>query len=228
MTEFLLIRHAVNDWVNTGRLAGWTPGVHLNQDGKSQAAALGERLANVPLAALYSSPLERTMETAEAIAAHHPDLAIQVLDALGEVRYGEWQGAKLSVLRRQKLWEIVQVYPSRAHFPGGEAIRQAQLRAVDALEALVLRHPNDRIAVVSHSDMIKLIVAHYVGAHIDFFQRIDISPASVTIIRLGHDRPYIIRVNDTCHLPIPRPPAPVKTKTGLGHGLRRFLRLKDR
>jgi len=201
MTEILLVRHATNDWVNTGRLAGWTPGVHLNLDGQQQAQAIGERLASIPVAALYSSPLERTVETAEAIGSHHPELTIQTLEALGEIRYGDWQGAKLNKLRREALWQTVQVYPSRVQFPGGESIRQAQARAVDALESLVLKHPNQRIVVVSHSDVIKLIVAHYIGAHIDFYQRIEISPASLTILRLGSDRPYIICVNDTSHLP---------------------------
>jgi probable phosphoglycerate mutase len=200
MTEFLLIRHAVNDWVKTGRLAGWTPGVHLNEEGLAQAAALGERLAQTTLAALYASPLERTVETAEAIAKHHPNLAIQRLEAVGEVRYGEWQGEKLSKLRHEALWQTVQIYPSRAHFPGGEAIRQAQARAVDALETLVARHPNQRIAVVSHSDMIKLIIAHYLGMHVDFYQRLEISPASLSILWLGTDRPTVVRVNDTTHL----------------------------
>lgn len=213
MTEFFLIRHAINDWVKTGRLAGWTPGVHLNSDGKRQAQALGEHLADVSLAAIYSSPLERTMETAEAIAAHHTDLTVQELSGVGEVRYGEWQGAKLSKLRRQKLWQTVQVYPSRAHFPGGEAIRQAQARAVDALEQLVHRHPDKRVVIVSHSDVIKLIVAHYLGAHLDLFQRIEISPASLTIIRLGANRPYIVRVNDTSYLPLIRSNASQPTGT---------------
>lgn len=202
MTEFLLIRHAINDWVSTGRLAGWTPGIHLNQEGKLQAEALGQRLANVSLAAIYASPLERTMETAEAVAAFHSELTVQPLEGVGEVRFGNWQGAKLSKLRRESLWETVQIYPSRAQFPGGEAIRQAQARAVDALEDLILRHPHQRIAIVSHSDVIKLIVAHYIGAHVDFFQRIDISPASITIIHLSQGRPFIARVNDTCHLPL--------------------------
>jgi probable phosphomutase (TIGR03848 family) len=208
MTEFLLIRHAINDWVKTGRLAGWTPGVHLNEDGKTQAAALAERLAKVNLDAIYTSPLERTVETAQAIAAHHPKLTVQPLDAVGEMHYGTWQGEKLSQLRRDKLWEIVQVYPSRAQFPGGEAIRQAQARAVDALETLAARHKDQRVAVVSHSDIIKLMVAHYMGAHVDFYQRLEISPASLTIIHLATGRPYIVRVNDTSFLPPPRYPSP--------------------
>jgi probable phosphomutase (TIGR03848 family) len=200
MAEFLLVRHAVNDWVKTGRLAGWSPGIHLNQDGRAQAAALGERLAKGPLGAIYSSPLERTLETAAAIADHHPDLTVQSVDDLGEVRFGEWQGKKLGKLRHEKLWQTVQVYPSRAHFPGGETFRQAQMRAVNVLESLVGRHPNQRVAVVSHSDIIKLVVAHYLGMHLDFFQRIEISPASITVIWLGRDRPTVTRVNDTSHL----------------------------
>jgi probable phosphoglycerate mutase len=207
-TEFLLIRHAVNDWVHTGKLAGWTPGVHLNQDGKEQASALGERLAKTTMAAIYASPLERTMETAAAIVAHHPELNVQPLEGVGEVRFGSWQGAKLSKLQHEKLWQIVQIYPSRARFPGGETIRQAQLRAVDAIEDLALQYPNERVAVVSHSDVIKLILVHYLGAHLDAFQRLEISPASLTIIRLGTDRPYVIRMNDTSYLPQHRPSAP--------------------
>jgi probable phosphoglycerate mutase len=220
MTEFLLIRHAINDWVNTGRLAGWTPGVHLNQEGKAQAVALGERLARSQLTAIYSSPLERTMETADAIAAHYPGLTAQPLADIGEVRYGEWQGAKLSHLRRDKLWEIVQNYPSRARFPGGEAIRQAQARAVDALETLATQHPNGRVVAVSHSDVIKLIVAHYLGAHLDLFQRIAISPASITMIYLGSGRPTIGCVNDTSHLP---PPPPLARQLGPWERMRHRL-----
>ncbi|MBN1564501.1 MAG: MSMEG_4193 family putative phosphomutase [Anaerolineae bacterium] len=207
MTELLLIRHAINDWVKTGRLAGWTPGVHLNPDGQKQAQALGKHLADAQLAGIYASPLERTMETAEAVAAHYPALTVQALEGVGEVRYGDWQGAKLDKLRKDKLWGTVQNHPSRVQFPNGETIRQAQARAVDALEALVKKHPNQRIAVVSHSDVIKLIVAHYIGAHIDLFQRIEISPASTSIIWLGMDRPFIRRVNDTSYLPaLPPPP----------------------
>ncbi|WP_119073015.1 MSMEG_4193 family putative phosphomutase [Aggregatilinea lenta] len=218
MTEFLLIRHATNTFVSTGRLAGWTPGVELNEDGRVQAAALGERLAGVKLAAIYASPLERTVQTAEAVAIHHTGLTVEQLDGVGEVRYGTWQGAKLSNLRRDKLWENVQVYPSRVQFPGGETIRQAQARAVDAIEQIAQRHPDGRVAVVSHSDIIKLIVAHFLGAHIDFYQRIEISPASLTILALGSSRPYIVCVNDTSHLPRREPPPrPV-------NGRRRFLR----
>lgn len=224
MTELLLIRHAVNDWVNTGRLAGWTPGVHLNADGKAQAAALGQRLAALSLTAIYTSPLERTRETASAIAAHHPALTVQTLDGIGEIRFGDWQGAKLSNLRKEKMWHLVQSYPSRAQFPAGETFRAAQVRAVDALETLAARHPKGRVVVVSHSDVIKLIVTHYIGAPLDMFQRVQISPASITTIYLGPDRPYIGQVNDTSHNP-PTPPSHAGSPPNLWNRLRRMLGL---
>lgn len=205
MTQFLLIRHAVNDWVKTGKLAGWTPGVHLNEQGTAQAEALGKRLAGVKLHAIYSSPLERTVETAEAIAAHHPHLQIQLMDGLGEVRYGEWQDKELKRLRKRKLWENVQHYPTRVRFPEGETMRGAQARAVDTIEELYQRHPGQTVVVVSHSDVIKMIVAHYLGMHLDLFQRIDISPASISTLVLGSGMPFIHNLNDSSHNPKEEP-----------------------
>lgn len=207
MTEFFLIRHAENDWVSTGRLAGWTPGVHLNSHGRLQAQALGERLATARLAAIYSSPLERAVETAEMVAAPYPDLVVQSLDAVGEVRFGQWEGRSLSRLRREPLWNAVQGRPSRVAFPGGETFRQAQARAVDAIEQLAARYPRQRVAVVSHSDVLRLILAHYLGVHLDLFQRIEIAPASLSVIHLAAYQPTVRCINDTSHLP-PRPPQP--------------------
>ncbi len=203
MTEFLLIRHAVNDYVKTHRLAGWTPGVHLNEDGQAQAAALGQRLAASRIDAIYSSPLERCVETAQAVIDQHPKLQLQTLDDLGEVRYGDWTGGELRVLAQRKLWDVVQHYPSRVTFPNGEAMRDVQLRAVNALEALVEKHPRATVAVVSHSDVIKMIVAHYLGLHLDLFQRLEISPASLTILSMGASRPTLVQVNETAYLPKP-------------------------
>jgi len=204
MTTLLLIRHAVNDWVKTGKLAGWTPGVHLNEDGQAQAVALGQRLADRPLKAIYASPLERTMETAQAIAAHHSALDVQTLDAVGEVGYGLWQGEEVKKLVRRKMWHVIQYVPSRASFPEGESMRRVQLRAVDALEALAERHPREMVAVVSHSDIIKMMLAHYLGMHLDLFQRIVVSPASLSVLELGYGRPFVALVNDTSHYP-PKP-----------------------
>ncbi|NDJ86018.1 MAG: MSMEG_4193 family putative phosphomutase [Chloroflexi bacterium] len=200
MTTFFLIRHAVNEWVKTGKLAGWTPGVHLNEDGKAQAEALGKRLATSKLAGIYSSPLERTMETAAALAQYHPALSVQIEMGIGEVRYGEWQGKAIKKLAKKKSWMIVQHYPTRMQFPEGETMRGAQARAVDTLERLHLEHPEDTVAVVSHSDVIKMIVAHYLGMHLDMFQRVMISPASLTVLGLNDGRPYIAALNDTSHL----------------------------
>lgn len=207
MTQVLLIRHAVNDFVKTGKLAGWLPGVHLNDEGKAQAAALGQRLAEAPIKYLYSSPLERTLETAEAIQQQQPHLTIQPYDEVGEVRYGDWEGMSIAELRSRKMWQVVQEYPSRAYFPNGETMRGAQTRIVNALETLVAAHPDVMIAVVSHADLIKMAVAHYMGTHLDNFQRIEISPASITTLVLGHSRPYVATVNDIAHvLALKRPP----------------------
>lgn len=200
MTSILLVRHAVNDFVKTGKLAGWTPEVHLNDEGKAQAEALGKRLADAPIAQIYASPLERTMETAQAIQQHHPKLPIHQNEAVGEVRYGDWEGASIAALRTRKMWELVQEYPSRAYFPNGETMRGVQVRAVNEIERLAALHPREMVIVVSHADLIKMVVAHYLGMHLDNFQRIMIAPASISTLLLGHGRPYLATMNDTAHL----------------------------
>jgi len=205
MTTVLLIRHAVNDWVKTGKLAGWKPGIHLNAEGEAQARALGARLADRPLQAIYASPLERTVETAEAIAAHHSSLSVQIVADLGELKCGRWQDGQIAELASRKMWQLIQQVPSRARFPDGETLRRAQARAVDAVEMLAERHPQGLIAVVSHCDIIKLLLAHYLGMHLDMFQRIVIAPASISGVQLGFGRPMVIGMNDVSHVP-PAPP----------------------
>lgn len=200
MTDILLIRHAVNDFVKTGKLAGWTPDVHLNDEGKAQAEALGKRLADVPIKQLYSSPLERTMETAEAICKHHSNLPIQQNQEIGEVRYGDWEGQAIAALQGRKMWSVVQEYPSRAVFPNGETMRGVQVRAVNAIETLVAKHPGELVAVVSHADLIKMILAHFLGMHLDNFQRLVVSPASISSLSLTHGRPYVGTINDVAHI----------------------------
>jgi probable phosphomutase (TIGR03848 family) len=200
MTQILLVRHAVNDFVKTGKLAGWTPNVHLNDEGKAQAQALGQRLADAPLTAIYASPLERTMETAEAIQQFHTRLAITQNAQIGEVRYGDWEGKSIASLQTRKMWHLVQEYPSRAYFPNGETMRDVQLRAVNALEVIVSENPNGFVVVVSHADLIKMVLAHYLGAHLDNFQRIVVAPASISHVQLGYGRPYVGSMNDTAHL----------------------------
>jgi len=200
MTQLLLIRHAVNDFVKTGKLAGWTPGVHLNEEGLAQAEALGKRLAEAPIDSIYASPLERTMETAQAIQRYHARLTITQSHDIGEVRYGDWEGMAIAALQSRKMWHLVQEYPSRAYFPNGETMRDVQMRAVNAVERIAAAHPRQMVVIVSHADLIKMILAHYLGMHLDNFQRIVISPASINTLMLGYGRPYVVSMNDIAHV----------------------------
>jgi len=204
MTILLLIRHATNDWVKTGRLAGWTPGVHLNDEGRAQAQALGERLATVPLDAVYSSPLERAFETAQAVAAPH-DLKIQIHEGIGEVQYGEWNGRSLRELAKKPLWRSVQIHPSGTRFPGGETIGEMQARVVAALGEIRSAHAQGVVAAVAHADVVKAAVAFCVGVPLDMFQRLVISPASLTVVGFSPFGPRLLRLNDTGDLKIEHP-----------------------
>ncbi|MEJ2732119.1 MAG: MSMEG_4193 family putative phosphomutase [Anaerolineae bacterium] len=197
--NLLLIRHATNDWVGE-RLAGWTPDVHLNEEGQAQAVALARRLADVPLSAIYSSPLERTLETAQPLAQAQ-GLSVQVRDGLGETGYGDWTGRALKELKDEKLWPVVQVYPGGVRFPGGESMREVQARVVAELDAIRDSHPDQTVAVVSHSDPIKMAVAHYAGLALDLFQRLTISPASVTAFAFAHFGLRLLCLNHTDPLP---------------------------
>ncbi|MBM4413192.1 MAG: MSMEG_4193 family putative phosphomutase [Chloroflexi bacterium] len=209
MTTLLLIRHGANDWVH-GRLAGRIPGIHLNEEGRQQAQAVAQRLADIPLAAVYASPLDRTMETAEAIIAGRELSIVQVPD-VREVDYGEWQGAELKELYKHDLWPVVQHYPSGMRFPGGESLGEAQMRMVRALDGLCAQHgEHDVIAVVSHADLIKLACAYYMGMHMDLFQRLEIGTCSVTAFRFTKMGPRLTAYNDLgslAHLK-PKPPEP--------------------
>ncbi len=185
MPLFLLIRHGENDYVKKGRLAGRLPGVHLNQTGLAQAQAVAERLAGAPIKAIYSSPLERTLETAAPLAEK---LGLPVIPCPGliEVDFGEWQDQKLKGLARGKLWRVVQGAPSVMRFPGGETFADAQRRICAQLETLAAQHdPKDLLACVTHSDAIKLAVAYFIGLPIDLFQRLHVSPGSITTLALG-------------------------------------------
>ncbi len=152
---------------------------------------------------LYASPLERTQETAQAIARHHT-LEIQTRPGLIEVDYGEWMGEPVKKLAKTKAWPVIQFYPSGAGFPGGETMYMMQTRCVQEINALVAAHPGETLAIVGHADLIKAAVAHYLGMHFDLFQRIVISTASITSINFSSMGPRIVTVNDTSHNP-PRP-----------------------
>jgi probable phosphomutase (TIGR03848 family) len=199
-TTVLFVRHGENEWTENDKLAGRTPGVHLSKYGHQQAEALGKRLAKVKLSAIYASPLERTMETAQAIAQHH-QLDIKTREGLLEVDYGDWTGQAVKKLSKTQSWPIIQFYPSGASFPGGESMYDMQFRFVQEINGLIAQHPGETIAVVGHADLIKAAVAHYLGIHFDLFQRIVISTASITTISFVATGPRVWGVNDTNHVP---------------------------
>jgi probable phosphoglycerate mutase len=196
MTTLLLVRHGLT--AMTGPvLAGWTPGLHLDERGQAQAAAVAERLRPLPVAAIVSSPLDRCLDTAAAVAAGR-EVPVQVEERLGECRYGDWTGKELKVLAKDPLWKQVQAHPSAVTFPGGEALRETAARAVDAVRDWNARLGPDATWIgVSHGDVIKAIVADALGLHLDQFQRISVDPCSVTVIRYTDLRPFVLRLNDT-------------------------------
>jgi probable phosphomutase (TIGR03848 family) len=198
MTIVYLIRHGENDFLGKRhRLAGWLPGVHLNDRGRAQANALAEYFSKVRIKAIYSSPLERTMETAEPIAKAK-GLPIEKREGLGEIDCGRWEGQTLKTLSRRKLWPVIQHAPSLARFPDGESFVEAQDRAVSVIENLrsIHKSPKASFICVTHADVVKLIVAHYLGLPLDLFQRIVVMPASVSILQIDHV-PRLVLLNDT-------------------------------
>jgi probable phosphomutase (TIGR03848 family) len=191
-----LVRHALTP-VTGSVLIGRLPGYPLSEKGREQAAATGQRLAGAPLKAVYSSPMERCVETATAVAAHHPKLKVQTVDDLAEIDYGSWQGRTLKSLYGVKGWKELRARPADFRFPGGETIREAHTRGMVAIEALRVKHKDKAIVVCSHCDMIKLIVAGCLGLGIDLYDRINIAPASITTLYLSDGTPRLINVSDT-------------------------------
>lgn len=194
VTIVLLIRHGENEWVSTGKLAGRTPGVHLNDKGRQQAQQLADYLKIQPIEALYSSPLERCVETAMPLAEvlHLP---VQMEPGVLEVDYGDWHGIELKQASQRPEWMLVQHYPSIFRFPEGEGLRQTQHRAVDGVERIVANHPDAVVAIFSHGDVIRTLMAHYAGVPLDLFQRLQISTGSVSTIRFVEGRPAIVNMN---------------------------------
>ncbi len=200
MPILILIRHAETDFVGK-RLAGHLPGIHLNQKGKQQAEQLAQRLSEIPITVIYSSPLERTVETAVPFARQR-GLSINILQELSEINVGDWQGKSLSGLRRLKQWKAIHNQPERFSFPGGESFQNKQLVMCQALEKLIQKaDKNAVIACVSHGDPIKLSLAYFLGLDLNNFQHIIIDPPSASFmfisgnhVRLGP----INLVNDIC------------------------------
>jgi probable phosphomutase (TIGR03848 family) len=199
VTTVILMRHGRTTANAAGVLAGWTPGVQLDETGTGQVQTVGRRLSAVPLAAVVSSPLERCRQTAGAVLADR-DLELQVDDRLGEARYGDWTGRPIKELAKEPLWKVVQQHPSAAVFPGaeGEGLAQTQARAVAAVREWNLKLGPDAVWLAcSHGDVIKAVLADALGLHLDQFQRIVVDPASLSVVTYTDTRPFVVRVNDT-------------------------------
>ncbi|MEP9383308.1 histidine phosphatase family protein [Nocardioides sp. KR10-350] len=202
MATLILVRHGRTTANASGTLAGRLPGVKLDETGVAQAGRTAERLAPVPLSLVVSSPLERCRQTARAIVASRDGavLPVRTDKGLSECDYGEWQGRTIRDLAKEKLWRTVQTQPSAVTFPGGESMQEMQARAVAAVrrhDAAVQKEHGDAAVwvAVSHGDIIKSILADALGMHLDLFQRINVDPASVSIIRYTDARPFVLATN---------------------------------
>ncbi|MBF4575619.1 histidine phosphatase family protein [Frondihabitans sp. VKM Ac-2883] len=230
MATVILVRHGRTTANASGILAGRTAGVRLDDVGRKQAFRTAERLSDVPLVGVVSSPLERCRQTTkfvvEAQRAQGFDPQTPLDRAITECDYGDWQGRPLKELAGEKLWSVVQSQPSAAVFPGGESMQVMQARSVAAIR----RHdaafeaefgPQAVWAAVSHGDIIKSILADALGMHLDLFQRISVGPASVSIIRYGSSRPEVMATNtdsgDLSWLRVAKPDADAAVGGGAGH-----------
>ena len=202
VTTLLLARHGLTNLTGPV-LAGRTPGVHLSEAGRAQAAALAGRVAGVRLDAIVSSPLERCQETAQAVAEGR-GMDVRTDERLIECGYGDWTGRPLKELAKEPLWQVVQAHPSAATFPAGESLAGMQHRAVAAVREWNQRLGEKAVYLAcSHGDVIKAIVADALGLHLDHFQRITADPAAITVIRYAPLRPFVLRVNDMGELKLP-------------------------
>jgi probable phosphomutase (TIGR03848 family) len=196
MTTIFLVRHALTG--QTGRiLYGQTKGIPLDHRGRAQAERLVERFAPVRLTAIYSSPLERCVETVAPVATAQR-LAVVESRPLIEMDAGDWTGRSLPQLRRTKLWKTVQTEPTAFRFPGGgEGFADAQARAVAEVERIARRHRRGRVVVATHGDIVRIVLAHYEGIALDAFQRIVVDTASVSVLQVEARRAHVLLVNDT-------------------------------
>jgi len=201
MATVILVRHGRTTANASGVLAGRTAGVKLDEVGRGQADRTAERLSVVPLVGVVSSPLERCRQTSRAILGRQDGSPAQLIEkGITECDYGDWQGRKLAELAKEDLWSVVQSSPSAVVFPGGEPMATMQSRSVAAIRrhdaAFEAEHgPGAVWVAVSHGDIIKSILADALGMHLDLFQRINVNPASVSIIRYGTSRPDVVATN---------------------------------
>ena len=194
MPTLLLIRHGENDYLARNKLPGHIPGIHLNKRGQEQARELAQTLSRLPIQAIYSSPLERAVETAEPLA-QSLGLGIQLRPDLTDLDVGQWEGRSWKALGRTRLWKVIQQTPSQFQFPGGETFVHAQERVVGALNAIASTNGNELVAIIFHADPIKLAVAHYLGLQLDNFQRLIAQTGSVTILKMDDSAVKLLALN---------------------------------
>jgi probable phosphomutase (TIGR03848 family) len=202
MTTFLLIRHAAHS-LGGEVIAGRSPGVHLSDEGHRQARDLAERLTRLGITAIYSSPLDRTRETAQPLA-DRLGLAVHVREELNEIDFGDWTLQSIDELRARPIWSPWNEYRSGTRIPGGELMLETQLRIVREMDRLRGEHPDACIACFSHGDVIKAAVAHALGVPLDLFRRIEIALASVSVIAVGDYGPWVLGVNHTGRIELPQ------------------------
>jgi probable phosphomutase (TIGR03848 family) len=200
MSTVLLLRHGLTAMTGPA-LAGHTPGVHLDERGQTQARAVAERIAVLPVTTVVTSPLERCLETAEAVlmalrgAGREPELKIE--ERIVECGYGDWTGRPLKELAKDPMWKVVQAQPSAARFPNGEALAEVAARSVAGIRAWdAVLGPDAVWVACSHGDVIKAVLADALGLHLDSFQRIVVDPCSVSVVRYTETRPFVLRTND--------------------------------
>jgi probable phosphomutase (TIGR03848 family) len=193
MTTFYLIRHGNNDFVGK-TLAGRTPGVHLNEAGRAEAAALAARLADKFIQQIFSSPLERCRETALPIAAALK-LEVQVCEGLIEVDFGDWTGQEFAKLDQEESWKKWNAFRSGGRIPNGESIWEVQTRMVAVIEALRRKYVDQTLALISHGDPLRAALCYYLGMPLDFIHRLEVGPASVSVLEIGDWGPKVLCVN---------------------------------
>jgi broad specificity phosphatase PhoE len=193
LTTIQFIRHGSNDWVGRA-IAGWQPNVSLNEAGRQEVVRLAQGLAETPLDRLYSSPLERARETAEPISLRR-NLPVAVSEAIGEVRFGDWTGQKLADLELDPKWQQWNVFRSGHRVPNGETMLEIQARFVGFVQQLCRDFPGESIALVSHGDPIRATLLYYLGMPLDFFDRLEIGPASVSTMEIGDFGARLLRLN---------------------------------
>jgi broad specificity phosphatase PhoE len=194
VTIFHLVRHGEHVLRDRGILAGRTPGVGLSTTGRAEIAATAEILAGEDIAALYASPLERTRESAEILAARLA-LPVRCRDDLIELDFGEWTGLTFDEVRRDPRWEAWRACRSMAAIPGGESMRQVQQRTMNALVALEHEHPGAVLVAVSHGDVIRAALLYALGMPLDLYARIEIGLASLSTIEFDRSGFRVRRVN---------------------------------